>query len=259
MNYYYLNTGSNNGQYNMDYDIQLAKISKPGEFYLRLYRWNPFCISLGANQKYDSINIKKANDDKIEIVKRPTGGRAILHSEELTYSVVAYGKDQKSAHHFYNEINKALKAGLILYNKKLSAIELETKQPDFSKIYKESKGNVCFATTAKSEIKFEDKKLVGSAQRKLGNNLLQHGSILCGNYHKNLIKYLNLPEAEILDISNKINHVTIELKSILNDDINYLNLEEAVKIGFEYHYGEIFKEISVNFSNEKLTKVYQVL
>lgn len=259
MNYYYLNTGENNGRNNMDYDIHLAKICKPGEFYLRLYRWNPYCISLGANQKYESINIKKADDDKIEIVKRPTGGKAILHSEELTYSVVTSGKDQKSAHHFYNEVNKALKVGLIFYNKKLSAIELESEQPDFPKIYKESKGNVCFATTAKSEIKFGGKKLVGSAQRKLGNNLLQHGSILCGSYHKNLVKYLNLPEAEISDIYSRINNVTIDLKSILNENVDFLKLEEAVKRGFEYHYGDSFKEISIDYSNEDLTNVYQVL
>lgn len=259
MNYYYLNTGTNNGQYNMDYDIHLTKICKPGEFYLRLYRWKPYCISLGANQQYESVNIKKAVDDKIDIVKRPTGGRAILHSEELTYSVVTSAKDQRSAHQFYNEINKAIKKGLSFYNDRLTEIELETKQPDFPKIYKESKGDICFATTAKSEIKFENKKLVGSAQRKFGNYLLQHGSILCGGYHKKLINYLNFSNEEISDINNQINNVTIDLKSILNENINFTKLEASVKRGFENHFGDLFKEVSLNYSNEELTEVYQVL
>jgi len=259
MNYYYLNTGVNNGQYNMDYDIHLTKICKPGEFYLRLYRWNPFCISLGANQEYESINIEKAVDAKIDIVKRPTGGRAILHSEELTYSVVSSAKDQRSVHQFYNVINGAIKKGLLFYNDRLTEIELETEQPDFPKIYKESKGNVCFATTAKSEIKFEGKKFVGSAQRKLGNYLLQHGSILCGSYHKNLINYLNLSNDENSDISNRIHNVTTDLKSILNKNIDFTKLEKSVKRGFENHFGDLFTETSLNYRSEELTEVYQVL
>ena len=259
MKYYYLYTGANNGRYNMEYDIHLSKICKPDEFYLRLYRWNPFCISLGKNQKYEYINIKKAADNKIDIVKRPTGGRAILHSEELTYSVITYAKVQKSPHHFYNEINKALKAGLLFYNDKLSEIELETEQPDFRKIYKENKGNVCFATTAKSEIKFEGKKLVGSAQRKRGNYLLQHGSILCGSYHKNLINYLNLSNENYLDICNKINNVTIDLESILQEKINFIKLKKSIKKGFENHFSDLFTEVSLNFSNEELKEIFQVL
>ena len=259
MKYYYLNTGANNGKYNMDYDIHLAKICKPGEFYLRLYRWNPYCISLGENQKYESINIKKASDNKIDIVKRPTGGRAILHSEELTYSVITFAKVQKSLHHFYNEINKALITGLLFYNDRLTKIELETEQPDFPKIYNENKENMCFATTAKSEIKFEGKKLVGSAQRKLGNYLLQHGSILCGSYHKNLISYFNLSNEKILDICNRINDITTDLESILNENIDFTKLKKSIKRGFENHFGDLFTEVSLNYGNEELTAVYQVL
>ncbi len=255
MNYYYLNTGTNNGQYNMDYDIHLAEICKPGEFFLRLYKWYPYCISLGANQKYDSIKIDKAETEEIEIVKRPTGGRAILHSEELTYSVVTCARDLKSVRHFYNDINEAIKTGLIFYNNLFSKIELESEQADFPKVYKENTGNVCFASTAKSEIKFNGKKLVGSAQRKLGNNLLQHGSILCGSNHKNLIKYLDLSKEEISVIFSRINNVTIDLKTILNENIDYFILEESIKKGFERYYGQPFTGISISYSNQELTKV----
>ena len=84
----YINTGENTGSFNMDFDLSLVKETVPDTIILRLYRWNPYCISLGANQSYAGINEGKAAADGIEIVKRPTGGRAILHSEELTYSVV---------------------------------------------------------------------------------------------------------------------------------------------------------------------------
>ncbi len=258
MKYYFLNTGTDNGQYNMDFDIHIARVCKPGEFYFRLYRWNPYCISLGANQKYESINFKTAEENNIDIVKRPTGGRAILHSEELTYSVVTSTQDQKSARNFYNEINKALKTGLILYNDKLKDIELESVQPDFREIYKESSGNVCFAATAKSEIKYRGKKLVGSAQRKFGSNLLQHGSILCGGYHKNLIRYLNLTLEEKKTVYNRINNSTIDLYSIINEDTNYIELENSLKNGFINYFGSSFTDVTQTIIKEQSKEVFQV-
>ena len=78
----------NTGKFNMDFDIALARKCAEDEAYFRIYTWKPYCISLGANQNFDDINIMKAEEDNIHVVKRPTGGRAILHAEEITYSVV---------------------------------------------------------------------------------------------------------------------------------------------------------------------------
>ena len=168
----------------MDFDLLLAGSRYRGEAYFRLYKWKPYCISLGANQSYDSIDLTKAKRDYIDVVKRPTGGRAILHAEELTYSVVLPVDYTSSARNIYREINLALLKGLKEYDKRLADIELESTQPAFSSIYKEAKGNICFAVSAKSELKFKGKKVAGSAQRKLNNSLLQHGSILCSDFHK---------------------------------------------------------------------------
>lgn len=256
MKFYYINTDANDGKYNMDFDINLAENCKPGEFYFRLYKWNPYCISLGVNQNFDYININKAVDDEIDIVKRPTGGRAILHAEELTYSVVSSIKDQKSAHQFYNEINKALRKGLIIYSESLKEIELESTQPNFPKIYNEVNGNVCFSSTAKSELKYSGKKLVGSAQRKLGKVLLQHGSILCGSFHKKLIDYMVLSEVEIIKLKNQLDTVTTDLNEILNEEIDYFKLEDSILKGFEKHFGSIFNELSYDVKDLELPKVY---
>jgi len=240
----------------MDFDNNLAENCKPGEFYFRLYKWNPYCISLGANQNYEYVNINKVIENEIDIVKRSTGGKAILHSEELTYSVVSSTKDQKSAHNFYNVINKALRSGLIIYDELLNKIELESTQPNFPKIYNEVKGNVCFSSTAKSELKFNGKKLVGSAQRKLGNNLLQHGSILCGSNHKKLIDYLILTEEEKAELKFQLNMVTTDLRSILKEEIDYSKLENSILKGFEKYFGITFNEFFSNYENSELTKAY---
>jgi lipoyl(octanoyl) transferase len=180
MIWYYLDTGFNTGKYNMEYDLHLTEICRPGEAYLRLYRWKPYCISLGAGQDYNSINILKTEEDNIDIVKRPTGGRAVLHAEEITYSVVIPVDPLTSARQTYFEINAALSEGLKRYHPSLSFLEMEQQQTDLSKFYKTAAGAICFAAPSKHELKYSGRKIVGSAQRKLDKVILQHGSVLCG-------------------------------------------------------------------------------
>ena len=242
MKWYFLNTGFGSGQYNMDFDLQLAKNNRGNEVFFRLYRWKPYCISLGFNQDFNSVNVNKASQDNIDIVKRPTGGRAILHAEELTYSVVYPLTENISLRNFYCEINKALKEGLILYDKKLLGIELESVQPDLRNFYKESVSEICFSVSAKSEINYSGKKLVGSAQRKIRNMVLQHGSILCAEYHTKIIDYLNLSGEEYSKAKTKMLNNTIELEKILSDKIDYDKLSNCLVKGFE-------KFFNINFLN----------
>ncbi|MFN3873371.1 MAG: biotin/lipoate A/B protein ligase family protein [Ignavibacterium sp.] len=228
-------SGENTGKFNMDFDLELAK-SFPQNPALRLYRWKPYCISLGANQRIDEVNISKALTDNIDVVKRPTGGRAILHSEELTYSVVFPLDLNYSARAIYNEINLALREGLIFYDSLLSQLELEHNQVDFKNFYKEDKSAICFAVSSKSEINFNNKKLVGSAQRKIGKVILQHGSILCGDYHLRITEYLNFDDEKKREIKNEIAETTIDLRSILKKEINYEYLSECLIQGFKKHF-----------------------
>jgi len=241
----FINTGFNTGQFNMEYDIKLAHEIKSDEAVFRLYRWNPYCISLGANQEFNSVNTTKAKADNIDIVKRPTGGRAILHSEELTYSVIFPIDANLSARGAYEEINQALQIGLRNYNSKLSEVSLESIQPDFKGFYKEERSAVCFAVSAKSELKFRNKKLVGSAQRKLGNTILQHGSILCGDYHLKIIDYLNIETDNIVSLKSEISNTTTDLHSILNEEIDYPKMEESLLKGFEEYFNTKFENITV--------------
>lgn len=228
-------SGENTGRFNMDFDLQLAR-SFPEIPILRLYRWKPYCISIGANQSFDEVDKEKVDRNNIDLVKRPTGGRAILHSEELTYSVVFPVELNYSAKAIYNEINLALREGLVFYDSLLSKLELEHNQVDFKDFYKEDKSAICFAVSAKSEINFNNKKLVGSAQRKIGKVVLQHGSILCGRYHLNIVDYLNVDESSKDEIRKEISETTIDLKSILHDEINYDFLSECIILGFKKYF-----------------------
>jgi lipoate-protein ligase A len=242
----FLNTGSNPGSFNMDYDLERVRNFSDSPV-LRVYQWNPYCISLGANQDYNSVDQLKIAADGFDIVKRPTGGRAILHAEELTYSVVYPVSDDRSPKQIYREINLALKSGLTNYNPKLEKIELENNQPHFPSFYKDSKSTICFAVSAMNELNFNGKKVVGSAQRKFGSVILQHGSILCGSFHRKIINYLNHPIDKLEEIKNEVEKTTTELETILREKIDYHKLSLAIKEGFGNHFNvkieeEIFTE-----------------
>jgi len=219
----------------MAFDIHLAKKCLSGEAVLRLYRWEPYCISLGANQDIKTFNLSKAAEDNIDVVKRPTGGRAILHSEELTYSVIIPLEQNSSARNIYREINLSIAEGLNIYDKRLGNVELENNQPDFKNFYKEEKSIACFAVPAKSELKFYGKKLVGSAQRKIGSVILQHGSILCGDYHKRIVNYMNSSEENIANVKEVLES-TADIKSITGTEVNYNFLGGSIKDGFSFHF-----------------------
>jgi lipoate-protein ligase A len=209
---------------------------------LRIYQWKPYCISLGANQDFSSVDQEKFSADGFEIVKRPTGGRAILHAEELTYSVVYPISEEKLPKQIYREINLALKNGLRNYDLKLEKIELEHTQPHFPSFYKDAKSTLCFAVSAMNELNYDGKKVAGSAQRKIGNIILQHGSILCGSFHKKIIDYLNLPSDKLKEIKNEIGQTTTELETVLDEKINYRKLSQSIKKGFENHFNIMFEE-----------------
>ncbi len=245
----YINSGVNNGKYNMDFDIWLAQNFDPQTAVLRFYRWNPYCISLGANQSFDDVNLEKTEVENIDVVKRPTGGRAILHSEELTYSVIYPTDNLTSSKNIYNEINLALRKGLIEFDPGLSEIDLEHSQPDFKEFYKSEISTICFAVSAKSELNFKGKKLVGSAQRKIGSVILQHGSILCGEYHKKIVDYLNIDKSKKEMILKEISDTTIDLKTALNYEIDYSKLAAAILKGFENHFNTKFVEKNIQHNN----------
>lgn len=244
MNWRLLYTEANTGKYNMDTDVFFAENMNENEIVLRFYKWNPYCISLGANQNVEEIDIKKVNEDGIDLVKRPTGGRAVLHAEELTYSII-FPSGFLTPRKIYNEVNFAIKKGLVIYNSKLECIELENENADFASFYESNLSSACFSVSAKSELKFNGKKLVGSAQRKFKNSILQHGSILCGEFHKRITDYLNLSLTEKEQVKLEIQNKTIDLSKILKEEVNYEKLMLSLTKGFKDYF-----DCSFSYYNE---------
>ncbi len=161
------------GWHNMAVDQALLDLAAgEGRAFLRIYRWEPYCLSFGRNEpalkRYDRAAIERQG---LDTVRRPTGGRAVWHADEVTYAVAApihtFGSLAQSYRKIHETIAEALKAlgfpaGLAAPPGRASALH----------------AGACFAAPAGGEVMLPGGKVVGSAQLREGDAFLQHGSIL---------------------------------------------------------------------------------
>lgn len=162
------------GFFNMALDEALMEsVREGGAPILRFYRWSPACLSLGRNQPardvYDRAALKRLG---IDVVRRPTGGRAVLHARELTYSVVAPAEWGGGPRESYRRINRALAAGLRRLGVPASI------QGDSGARAPVPSAEPCFRAPVEGEVVAAGRKLIGSAQVREGRVMLQHGSLL---------------------------------------------------------------------------------
>jgi len=243
----FIDTGLRTGSYNMDYDVSLAERVLRDEIppTLRLYGWKPWAVSLGYHQSIEDIDEKKCEELGCDIVRRPTGGRAILHANELTYSMTLPA-ERKGITEIYSEISRALVAGLQTICPEIS---YETSQPNFRSLYKRQESIPCFSSSARYEVQVDGKKLVGSAQRRYTLHdrdvVLQHGSILLGTEHRLLTELLRVPNDDVRrHIAEDFSSKTIDLSSAAGRTVSYEEAAEAVLSGFrqEYDIASLYQE-----------------
>jgi len=231
----FIDSGANSGAWNMDFDTDRAAAVDAGIAppTLRIFNWKPWCVSLGRHQSEEDLESGRIAADGLHVVRRPTGGRAILHAEELTYSVVM-PSENRGIMETYRIISEALAAGL---RRLAPDVEMAKSKPDFGKLYKEPGGIPCFSSSARYEIEHSGRKLVGSAQRRIGGAGLQHGSILIGAAHLRLADYLALEASQRADIRRDMEVHTVTLEEILGRSPSYDEVGAAVKSGFEDAWG----------------------
>lgn len=160
------------GAWNMAVDEALAgSVRAGGPPVLRVYRWSPPCLSLGRNQPTDGYDRDEIRGRGLDVVRRPTGGRAVLHHRELTYSVAMRDGVLGGPRQSYAAINRALVAGLARLG--VSA----RLQPAGAARAPVPSLAPCFEQPVEGEVTAGGRKLVGSAQRRDRGVLLQHGSL----------------------------------------------------------------------------------
>ena len=170
-----LNTGYLDGATNMAIDEAISRAVQANLVppTLRFFGWNPACLSLGQAQPGGDVDREACRTAGVDVVRRPTGGRAILHTDELTYSVIAPEREPRVAGTIvesYKRLSEGLLNGLMLMG-------VPTRQVERSDEHDRDQGPVCFEVPSNYEIVFGGKKLVGSAQMRKSGVVLQHGTI----------------------------------------------------------------------------------
>jgi len=141
---------------------------------LRLYAWTPACLSLGHAQPFSDVDVLRLKQRGWEVVRRLTGGRAILHTDELTYSVIAPADEPRVAGSVLESYNRLAQALL----RAVQTLELPVEMKDEVGRNSISPNNpVCFEVPSTYEITVDGKKLIGSAQARKKEGVLQHGSL----------------------------------------------------------------------------------
>lgn len=207
-------TGAENMQIDCDL-LDNAILSCQKEPILRLYGWSPACVSLGRNQRDDFVDKEFLKSKNIDIVRRLTGGRALLHDNEITYSFVCPVSELQNGENVtesYKEISKIL----INVFKNLG-VEL-----DFGG-EKKFRGHVdyCMLISTGADLCYQDKKLIGSAQFRKNGYILQHGSILY-DYNRQLLEEIfkeNVDTSSIISIK-EINP-KIKKTDIINEFVKF--------------------------------------
>lgn len=162
------------GSWNMAVDEYLFRLARDGSrTYLRFYTWLRPTASLGCGQDINKVlNLEGCKKRGVDVVRRLTGGKLVLHHLEVTYSVASAQAEVFTAtlEGSYRLISEALVRGLQLLG--LPAELASSTPPGYARSHLP-----CFAYPARNEVEVRGKKVIGSAQKRSGNCFLQHGSI----------------------------------------------------------------------------------
>jgi len=171
-----IDSGPCDAFYNMALDEAIAAEVRHGAAppTLRLYGWDRPSLTLGCFQKTSDINMEYCRSKDIPVVRRPTGGRAILHADELTYGFSAR-TDQGPFSHGLLDSYRRISLAFSLAFKKVGVAAGVKKEREKGRVL--SRSPLCFQSSSYGEILAENKKLVGSAQKRWNNGLLQQGSV----------------------------------------------------------------------------------
>jgi lipoate-protein ligase A len=171
--------GAEDGSRNMAIDAALldeVEASPEARTIVRFYRWQVATVSLGRNQKIEkAVDLDYCRASGIDIVHRPTGGRAVLHDDELTYAV-ASNDSEAFGDSIYGNYKRVSEALCLAYNRLGVPAVLA---PDTRKVegLPEDSDPPCFISPSRYELMVDGRKVVGSAQRRIRRSFLQHGSM----------------------------------------------------------------------------------
>jgi lipoyl(octanoyl) transferase len=212
---------------------------------LRLYAWNPFCLSIGHAQRIQDVNQTALAQKGWELVRRPTGGKAILHADEITYSIAAPQDEPIVAGtviESYQRLSQALLTAL-----KILGISADARPKNPLNTQKPA-NPICFESPSDFEITSSGKKIIGSAQARRLQGVLQHGSIPLFGDISRIVQVLNYESMDELARSrNELLQKACTLFDILQKRIDWSSAASAIIEGF-------VKTFKITFANATISQ-----
>lgn len=211
---------------------------------LRLYSWQPACLSLGHAQPFADVDVARLTERGWEVVRRPTGGRAILHTDELTYSVIAPAHEPRVAGSIPESYNRL--AGALLRAVKALGLAVEMKED--SSPNRAAPNPICFEVPSAYEITVQGKKLIGSAQARRKEGVLQHGSLPLTGDLARIAEVLVYPdESARRDAAQRLLARATTVESVLRHAVPWNDAAQAFARAFE-------AELDLSFEKGKLSE-----
>jgi len=233
----FIDSGNHSPSFNMALDEALLEWHGKGEFppIIRFYGWNPATLSIGYFQKVEKeINMSAVKELGLGFVRRPTGGRGVLHDEELTYSVIVsenHPKMPKSVTEAYRVISEGILKGFHLLG--LDAYFAIPRTEEQKSTLKNPRSAVCFDAPSWYELVVEGRKVAGSAQTRQQGVILQHGSILLDLDEDKLFQLFKYPNERVKERMQKsFKEKAVAINSLTDNRITIDMAKDAFKKGF---------------------------
>jgi lipoate-protein ligase A len=217
----------------------------------RLYAWNPACLSLGHAQPHADVDSARLRAHGWEVVRRLTGGRAILHTDELTYSVTAPAADPRVAGSVLESYNRLAQALL----RAVRDLGLPVEMKEHAGAAGPSLNPVCFEAPSTYEITVNGKKLIGSAQARKREGVLQHGSLpLHGDLTRICQALVFADEAARAGAASRLLARAATVESALGHPVDWETAAQAFIRAFESELELTFEEGQVSKSEMARTE-----
>lgn len=236
--WYFINSGPCSPSFNMALDEALLDWHSEGSIppVIRFYEWNPATLSIGYFQQVErDVNMQAVKEQNLGFVRRPTGGRAVLHDQELTYSVIV-SEDYPEMPESVTEAYRVISEGILLGFQNLgldayfSVPDSQEKLDDLKK----PKSAVCFDAPSWYELVVEGKKVAGSAQTRQKGVILQHGAILLDLNEELLLSVFNFESPEAKEkMRKKLPEKAVAMNQFTTTPFTIPQCVKAFSNGFE--------------------------
>ncbi|WP_439108488.1 lipoate--protein ligase family protein [Alkalihalophilus lindianensis] len=234
----FIDSGNCSPAYNMALDEALLEWHSKGKIppTIRFYGWDPATLSIGYFQKVEKeVNMEAVKQYGLGFVRRPTGGRGVLHDQELTYSVVVSEK-HPAMPATVTEAYRVISEGILEGFKKvgLDAYFAVPRTDEEKNALKNPRSAVCFDAPSWYELVVEGRKVAGSAQTRQKGVILQHGSIILDIDEDKLFDLFNYPSDRVRErMQRNFKNKAVAINALRETPLTMDEAKQAFHYGFE--------------------------